>query len=226
MKLLFVENRAYMAENVLEILRANRFTVDSVPDGEQALALAGMERYDGIVLDVDLPKMGGLQVLKSIREAGNSTPVMLLGANASAQDRIRGLDMGADDFVLKPYDLEEVMARLRAMIRRKDVYNPEKMTFGNMVLDRRNYTLTADNKSLVLPRIEYLLMELFMGNTGMWLATEIILNKVWGNGTDTDMNTVWVYMSYLRRRLKEVGANVRLVARRNSGYMLERIEES
>ncbi len=225
MKLLYAENPKEMPENVVEDLRACRFTVDVAADGDEALAFAQAERYDGIVLDISLPKLGGLEILKRLRAEGIHTPVMLLGANVGPADRIRGLELGADDYVTKPYDFGETVARIRAMMRRKEVYNPEDMVFGNMVLDRRDYTLTTDANFVVLPRIEYLLMELLMDNTGRWLATETILNKVWGYSTDTDMNTVWVYMSYLRRRLREVEANVQLVARRNSGYMLQLIEE-
>lgn len=221
MKLLFAEDEISMSEAVVDILTYHNYMVDAVYDGEEALHYAHLEQYDGIILDIMMPKMDGLQVLQTLRREGINTPVLLLTAKAEVEDRIRGLDMGADDYLPKPFAMGELLARVRAMLRRKENYTPDLLMCGNLRLDRRNFSLSVEGKSVVLPKQEYKMMELLMMNQGIYLSTEDLLVKVWGYNTDADVGAVWVYVSYLRKRLATLGANVELRAKRSIGYSLE-----
>ena len=137
------------------------------------------------------------------------------------EDRIEGLDLGADDYLAKPFAMGELLARIRAMLRRGNDFTPDLLTSGNLTLDRRSYTLSVGEQSLVLPKLEFQLMELFLLNKGIYLSTEDLLVKVWGYDTDTEIGAVWVYISYLRKKLSSLGANVVIKAKRNIGYVLE-----
>lgn len=224
MKLLYAEDEFSMSEAVVDILTYHKYIVDAVYDGEEALAFAENEIYDGIILDIMMPKMNGIEVLQRIRRAGNKTPVLLLTAKAEISDRIEGLDSGADDYLPKPFDMGELLARVRAMLRRKENFTPDVLTMGNVTLNMQSYELRAGNQSVVLPKLEYQVMELLMLNHGIYLSSETILIKVWGYDTDTEIGTVWVYISYLRRRLASLDANIRISAKRNTGYLLEEIK--
>ncbi len=221
MKLLYAEDEISMSEAVVDILTYHKYIVDAVYDGEDALTYAGAEDYDGIVLDIMMPKIDGLEVLKRLRKAGNKTPVLLLTAKTQVEDRIAGLDLGADDYLPKPFAMGELLARIRAMLRRKDTFTPDIITFGNVSLNLQSYELCCNGKSIILPRIEYQIMEILMCNKGMFLSAETLLTKVWGYDTDTDMGIVWVYISYLRKKLASLDSNVTITAKRNIGYILE-----
>jgi len=224
MKLLYAEDEISMSEAVVDILTYHKYTVDAVYDGEEAVAFAEADHYDGIILDIMMPKMNGIEVLKTLRERGNNTPVLLLTAKAEIEDRIIGLDMGADDYLPKPFAMGELIARVRAMLRRKETYTPDVLCFGNITLNRQNYELCGNGQSFTLPKLEYQLMELLMLNKGIYLSTEDLLVKVWGYDTDAELGTVWVYLSYLRKRLSALNSNVVIKAKRNIGYTLE-VEE-
>ncbi len=221
MKLLYAEDEPAMAEAVSDILEYHHFTVDTVYDGAEALAYAREEHYDGIILDVMMPKMDGFSVLRELREAGDRTPILLLTAKAEVEDRITGLDLGADDYLPKPFATGELLARVRAMLRRREDYTPDILRFGDLSLNTSNAELQCGGKSLVLPKLEFKLMELLMNNQGICLSTEDILTKVWGYETDADIGVVWVYLSYLRKRLAALGSAVEIRARRGVGYTLE-----
>ncbi len=221
MKLLYAEDEISMSEAVVDILTYHKYIVDVVYDGEEALAYAQAEEYDGIILDIMMPKLSGLEVLRKLRHAGNKTPVLLLTAKAEIEDRIEGLDLGADDYLPKPFAMGEMLARIRAMLRRKENYTPEILTLGNISLNMQSYALYSNGRSFVLPKLEYQLMELLMLNKGIYLSSETLLTKVWGYDTDTELGTVWVYISYLRKKLAALGANVVITAKRNAGYTLE-----
>lgn len=221
MKLLYAEDEISMSEAVVDILTYHNYTVDAVYDGAEALAYAQMEAYDGIILDVMMPKLNGIEVLKRLRQAGNTTPVLLLTAKAEIADRIEGLDTGADDYLPKPFDMGELLARIRAMLRRREHFTPNILTLGNVSLNMQSKTLYVEKAGVVLSKLEYQLMELLMLNQGIFLSTQTILVKVWGYDTETDLGTVWVYISYLRKRLAALGANISIVAKRNVGYTLE-----
>ena len=193
----------------------------AVYDGEEALAYARTGEYDGIILDIMMPKPDGLEVLGRLRREGFRTPVLLLTAKSETEDQIKGLDLGADDYLPKPFSMNLLLARVRAMLRRREEYTPDILTCGNISLNRQSYELAGEGGVQVLPRLEYQLMELLMLNQGICLSTETLLVKVWGYDTETEPGTVWVYISYLRRRLAALKANVVVTARRGVGYTLE-----
>lgn len=221
MKLLYAEDERSLSEAVVDVLEYHKYKVDAVYDGQDALDYAMNDQYDGIILDVMMPKRSGFEVLKALRAAGNKTPILLLTARAEVEDRIEGLDLGADDYLAKPFAMGELLARIRAMLRRREDFTPDLLTMGNLSLDRQSYTLGVEDKRLLLPKLEYQLMELFMLNRGVYLSTEDILVKVWGYDTEAEIGIVWVYISYLRKKLASLGANVLIKAKRNIGYTLE-----
>lgn len=224
MKLLYAEDEISMSEAVVDILTYHKYSVDAVYDGADALAYAEAEQYDGIILDIMMPKMSGLDVLKQLRKKGNNTPILLLTAKVEIEDRIQGLDMGADDYLPKPFAMGELLARVRAMLRRKETFTPDILKVGNLSLNMQSYELSCNGQSFVLPKLEYQLIELLILNKGIYLSTENLLTKVWGYDTDAELGTVWVYISYLRKRLTALSANVVIRAKRNVGYTLE-VEE-
>lgn len=221
MKLLYAEDEPSMSEAVVDILTYHKYTVDAVYNGEDALAYAQDQQYDGIILDIMMPKLSGLEVLERLRKNGIHTPILLLTAKAEIEDRIQGLDMGADDYLPKPFAMGELLARVRAMLRRKENFTPDILKVGNLCLNMQSYELSCNGQSFVLPKLEYQLMELLMLNKGIYLSTEDLLTKVWGYDTDAELGTVWVYISYLRKRLMALSANVVIRAKRNVGYTLE-----
>lgn len=221
MKLLYAEDEISMSEAIVDILEYHNYIVDAVYDGDAALEYARSEQYDGIILDIMMPYRSGLEVLKMLRREGRRTPVLLLTARSEVEDRITGLDSGADDYLPKPFDMGELLARVRAMLRRKEDYTPSVLTFGNISLDSRSFELKGKEGSVFLPKLEYQLMELLMLNKGIYLSTEDILVKVWGYDTDVEIGVVWVYISYLRKKLAELNADIVIKAKRNIGYTLE-----
>ncbi|MGN1399766.1 MAG: response regulator transcription factor [Erysipelotrichaceae bacterium] len=224
MKLLYAEDEKSMSEAVVDILTYHKYIVDAVYDGEEALDYALAEQYDGIILDVMMPKKDGFEVLKTLRQKGVNTPVLLLTAKSEVEDRIAGLDMGADDYLPKPFAMGELLARVRAMLRRKETFTPDILKCGNISLNMQSYELSNGKQAFVLPKLEYQLMEIFMFNRGIYLSSEDLLIKVWGYDTDAELGTVWVYISYLRKRLTALDANIAITAKRNVGYTLEVVQ--
>ena len=220
MRLLYAEDERQMSEAVVDVLTFHKYTVDAVYDGEEALDFIKSEHYDGIILDVMMPKMDGVEVLKKLRAMGIKTPVMMLTAKDAIEDRITGLDSGADDYLSKPFAMGEFLARVRAMLRRREEYSPAIMTLGNVSLNTASYELSTPTAHHALSKIEYQLMELLMLNKGIYLSTDDLLTKVWGYESDAEIGVVWVYISYLRKKLVQMEANVEIYAKRNIGYML------
>ena len=225
MKLLYAEDERAMSEAVTDILSYHKYSVDAVYDGQDALDYARNEQYDGIILDVMMPKMSGFEVLRQLRAEGINTPVLLLTAKAEVEDRIEGLDLGADDYLPKPFAMGELLARVRAMLRRREDFTPNILKVGDLRLNQQSAELSCGEKSVVLPKLEYKLMELLMLNRGICLSTEDMLVKVWGYDTDSDLGVVWVYISYLRKRLAALGSGVEIKARRGVGYLLSAGDE-
>ena len=221
MKLLYAEDEVSMSEAVVDILTYHKYIVDAVYDGAEALAYAQAETYDGIILDIMMPKLSGLEVLRQLRSGGCRTPILLLTAKAEVEDQIQGLDLGADDYLPKPFPMDLLLARVRAMLRRREAFTPTALTCGNLSLNQQSCELSANGRSFVLPRLEYQLMELLLLNKGIYLSTEDLLVKVWGYDTEAELGTVWVYISYLRKRLSALDANVAITAKRGVGYILE-----
>ena len=221
MKLLYAEDERSLSEAVVDVLEYHKYKVDAVYDGQDALDYAENDQYDGIILDVMMPRKSGFEVLQALRAKGDRTPILLLTAKAEVEDRIQGLDLGADDYLPKPFAMGELLARIRAMLRRREEFTPDLLTMGNLSLDRQSYQLCVGENRLLLPKLEFQMMELFLLNRGIYLSTEDILVKVWGYDTDAEIGIVWVYISYLRKKLASLGANVALKAKRNIGYTLE-----
>ena len=221
MKLLYAEDERSLSEAVVDVLEFHKYKVDAVYDGQEALDYAQNDSYDGIILDVMMPRRDGFEVLRTLRAAGNKTTILLLTAKSEVEDRIQGLDLGADDYLPKPFAMGELLARVRAMLRRREDFTPDLLTMGNLSLDRQSYTLCVGAEKLLLPKLEFRMMELFLLNRGIYLSTEDILVKVWGYDTEAEIGIVWVYISYLRKKLSSLGANVVIKAKRNIGYTLE-----
>ena len=224
MRLLYAEDEVSMSEAVTEILTYHKYTVDAVYDGEEALQYAMTDNYDGIILDIMMPKLNGIEVLSRLRDSGCKTPILLLTAKSAVDDRIKGLNMGADDYLSKPFVMGELLARIRAMLRRREDFTPDIVRCGNVYLNMQSFELGTDAQSFTLPKIEYKIMELLMLNKGIYVSAEDMLIKVWGYDTDADTNNVWVYISYLRKRLVALNATVEIKAKRDVGYTLEVIE--
>lgn len=221
MKLLYAEDEKSMSDAIVDILEYHNYSVDAVYDGKDALDYARLGDYDGIILDIMMPKMDGIEVLRTLRAEGCKTPVLLLTAKAEIEDRIAGLDAGADDYLPKPFAMGELLARIRAMLRRREEFTPDILRCGNISLNRQSYVLSCGEESVLLPRLEFKMMELFMLNQGIFFSTEDILEKVWGYDTDAEIGIVWVYISYLRKKLAALNANAEIKAKRNIGYTLE-----
>ena len=224
MKLLFAEDEVGMSEAVTDILTYHHYMVDAVYDGEEALDYAREETYDGIILDIMMPKKNGFEVLEELRREGCRTPILLLTAKGEVEDRIRGLDLGADDYLPKPFAMDELLARVRAMLRRRETFVPDILTCGDVSLNLQSYELSGNGKSFVLPKLEYRMMEVLMQNQRRYLSSEDLLVKVWGYDTEAEVGTVWVYISYLRKRLEALSGQVKIKVKRNIGYTLEAVE--
>lgn len=221
MKLLYAEDEPALSEAVVDYLTYHKYIVDAVYDGADAYDYAMSGEYDGIILDIMMPKRDGLDVLSELRRNGCRTPVLLLTAKTQVEDRIRGLDSGADDYLPKPFDMGELLARIRAMLRRREEYHPDLIRFGDLVLNMQSGEISVGDTSFLLPKQEYRLMEQLMLNHMMYLSTEDLLTKAWGYNTETDINSVWLYISYLRKRLTAMESKVEIVSKRNIGYKLE-----
>ena len=221
MKLLYAEDERSLSEAVVDILTYHKYIVDAVYDGEDAYAYALSGNYDGVILDVMMPGRDGIDVLSALRKNGYKAPILLLTAKTQVEDRIRGLDAGADDYLPKPFDMGELLARVRAMLRRREEFHPDLLSFGDLTLNIQSSTLGCREMEFVLPKQEYRLMEQLMANHNIFLSTEDLLVKAWGYDAETDINSVWLYISYLRKRLAAMNSSVRIVSKRNIGYRLE-----
>ena len=221
MRLLFAEDEKSLSRAVCEILKKNNYSVDPVYDGRDALDYLVAGEYDGAILDVMMPGMDGFEVLRAARAQGVKTPVLMLTARAEVDDKVLGLDSGANDYLTKPFATKELLARIRAMTRQAAVQADAVLRFGNLSLNQATLELKGPEGSFRLGGKEYQLMELLMANAGRIIPTERILERVWGYDTDTDISVIWVYISYLRKKLTAVGADVVIKATRNAGYSLE-----
>lgn len=222
MKLLYAEDEHGLSEAVVDILTYYKYQVDAVDNGTDAYDYAKAEHYDGIILDVMMPGMSGLEVLQKLRQEGSRTPIMLLTAKVEVEDRVTGLDLGADDYLPKPFAMKELLARVRAMLRRREEYTPNVLTCGDLALNQQDYTLSSPIDSVVLPKLEYRMMEALMLHQDGYLSTEELLTKVWGYDTEAEPGAVWVYLSYLRKRFTALQSKVTIQAKRGVGYRLDK----
>lgn len=221
MRILVVEDEIHLAEALVQMLKKNNYTVDSVYNGEDGYDYAMSNIYDVIVLDLMLPKMDGITVMKNMRKYGNDTLVIMLTAKGEISDKVRGLDSGADDYLAKPFNTEELLARIRALGRRRGEIIPDKgMTFGDIELDPANMRLSCGVKDINLTHKESELLEYLIANKNAVLSKDMIIEKLWGFESEAEANHVEVYISFLRKKLKYVGSQVSIVTVRGVGYSL------
>ena len=221
MRLLYAEDETSLARAVSTILVKNNYAVDLVYDGESALDYLETGNYDGAILDVMMPKLDGFEVLRRMRARGDSTPVLLLTARSGIDDRVSGLDSGANDYLTKPFDMKELLARIRAMTRVRSVQADKTISFGSVTLDCASYDLSGPCGSGKLAGKEFQMMEMLMRDPRKLISTETFMDRIWGYDSECDLNSVWVYVSTLRKKLKGIGADIEIKARRGVGYYLE-----
>ena len=223
MKLLLAEDEQSLSRAVVKILEKNKYTVEAVYDGEDALAYLEMGEYDAAILDIMMPKMDGISVLKKLRAMGNPIPILMLTAKSEIDDKVLGLDSGANDYLTKPFDTKELLARIRAMTRTQTAPD-NKMSFGNIALDRATFELASPTGSFRLANKEFQMMEILMSHPQHVISTERLMERIWGYEADVEINVVWVYISYLRKKLAALHADIQIKAMRNSGYSLEKLQ--
>jgi two-component system response regulator ArlR len=222
MKILMVEDQKYMAEAIAAVLKKNNYSVDLAYDGEYGLYCGLSGIYDIIILDIMLPKMDGISILKELRKNNIATPVILLTAKGETDDKVRGLDSGADDYLPKPFKTEELLARLRALGRRKsELYNNSILQYGNIELNPHTLTLTCQDRSFNLTLKECQLLELLIGNKNNIISKDSIIEKLWGFDTEAEDNHVEVYISFLRKKLFHMKSNIYIQTVRGAGYVLK-----
>jgi DNA-binding response OmpR family regulator len=220
MKLLVVEDDRMFSELVRRALVEEGYTVDVAADGEQAEALAFLNDYDGIVLDLVLPRKSGLQLLQQLRREGYDTPTLILTGRRSKEDVVRGLDIGADDYLTKPFDLDELKARVRALVRRGGARQSDQVSAGGVVLERRKHRATVDGRAIRMTPREFALLEFLMMRTEEVVTRTELLEKVWDAHSDPQSNVVDVHVARLRAKLREAGAGVTVDTVRGVGFVL------
>ena len=221
MRLLLAEDEKELAKALTVILSHNNYSVDAVHNGEDALWYLQNGDYDGAILDIMMPKLDGLSVLRKIREDGNCLPVLILTAKSDIDDRVEGLDAGADDYLTKPFAMKELLARVRAMLRRRTESVDTKLVFGDITLELATSILFCGNEKIRLTNKEFQMLEMLITADGGIISVDRFMDKIWGYDSDTEQNVVWVYISYLRRKLEGLGSTVVIEAHRNLGYSLE-----
>ena len=223
MRILLAEDERSLARALVKIFEKNNYSADAVYNGADALQYLESGNYDVAVMDVMMPKMDGITALKQLRASGNRTPVLLLTAKAEIEDKVLGLDSGANYYLTKPFDTKELLAAIRAITRTPDAVD-SRLTFGNITLDRSTFELSSPHGSFRLANKEFQMMEVFMSNPHRILPAERFMEKIWGYDNDAEINVVWVYVSYLRKKLTALHANVTIRSIRNAGYALEETE--
>ncbi len=223
MKILIVEDDKDISKAIVKVLKLENYQVEAVYDGMMALDYLDYEEYDGVILDIMMPKLDGVCVVKEMRKRGDKTPVIMLTAKSEVSDKVTGLDAGADDYLTKPFSMKELLARVRAITRRK---NSEIATFSfeNLILNNQNYELSYNGKNVRLSSKEYQVMELLINHPNKLISTETLMDKIWGYDSEAEINVVWVYISALRKKLQTIDSLISISAVRGVGYKLEKIE--
>lgn len=221
MRLLLAEDEKALSKAMATILERNKYSVDVACDGQEALEYLEAGNYDGVILDIMMPKVDGITVLRTIRKKGNLIPVLLLTAKSEVDDKVLGLDAGANDYLTKPFHSRELLARIRAMTRTRTDQADSRLKMGNVTLDRATYELSTPTGSYRLANKEFQMMEMLMSNPKNPISSERFMEKIWGYDSEAEINVVWVYISYLRKKLSVLHANIQIKAQRNAGYTLE-----
>ncbi len=224
MRLLLAEDERALSKALTAILERNNYSVDAVYDGEAALAYLKADNYDGVILDIMMPKVDGITVLRELRNSGNRIPVLLLTAKSEIDDKVEGLDSGANDYLTKPFHTKELLARIRAMTRIQTVQSDSRLRMGNVTLNQATFELSTPSGSFRLANKEYQMLELLMNNPGNLITSERFMEKIWGYDSEAEINVVWVYISYLRKKLAALHADIEIKVTRNAGYSLEEIK--
>ncbi len=220
MRLLFAEDEKSLSRAITAILEKSHYSVDAVYDGEEALDYLDVGGYDAVILDIMMPKKDGLTVLKTMRARGDRTPVLLLTAKSEIDDKVTGLDAGANDYLTKPFNARELLARIRVLTRTETAAD-NRVRFGNLTLNRSSFELSSPAGSMTLANKEFQMMEMFMLHPNQLISADRFMETVWGYDSDAEINVVWVYLSYLRKKLARLEADVQIRAVRNAGYILE-----
>ena len=221
MRILVADDEQEMATVLQALLSRENYSVDVVYNGQDALDYGLSGNYDCLVLDIMMPGLDGVQVLRTLRTRGVSTPVLLLTARGQVEDRIAGLNSGADDYLPKPFHNGEFIARVRALTRRGREFTPSVLSVGNITLDCAAFELRQGERAVRLGSKEFQMLEMLMRQQGRPISTEQFMDRIWGYDSEAEINVVWAYISYLRRKLESVGANVSITAHRGQGYLLE-----
>lgn len=224
MRLLLAEDERSLSKAIITILEKNNYSADAVYDGEEALEYLKTGNYDGLILDIMMPKRDGMEVLKALRKKGDRIPVLILSAKSEIDDKVLGLDCGANDYLTKPFSSRELLARIRAMTRTQTDQPSSKLQFGNITLDRATFELSSPAGSFRLANKEFQMLELLMCNPRNLISTERLMERIWGYDSEAEINVVWVYVSYLRKKLTALHADIQIKAKRNAGYSLEEIK--
>lgn len=225
MRLLLAEDEKALSNALVAILKHNNYSVDAVYNGRDALDYLLCGSYDGAILDIMMPKMDGISVLKAFREKNRTTPVLLLTAKTEIDDKVLGLDSGADDYLGKPFDTKELLARLRAMLRRNGGEATNILAFSDLTLNLNSFVLSAPGGSFRLGNKEFQMLEMLMQASGSVISAERFMERIWGYDSDTEITVVWTYVSYLRKKLSAITEKARIKAIRNVGYVLEKIDD-
>lgn len=221
MRLLIAEDDPKLLKTLVHLFELNHYLVDGVSNGADALEYALSGEYDGLVFDIMMPEIDGISVIKSIRRSGITAPALFLSARTETYQKIEGLDAGADDYLPKPFATSELLARVRAMLRRKDNYTPDLLSFGSLKLNRSTYEISFNGELLSLSGKEFQVFEMLMQKPNMIVSTEQIVTHIWGWDTSVDTSVVWVHISNIRKKLEALDAPVRIRFVRNAGYVLE-----
>lgn len=224
MRILLAEDERALSRAIVKIFERNNYSIDAVYDGREALDYLEAGNYDCAVLDIMMPEVDGITVLRKIRAAGSRLPVLMLTAKSEIDDKVLGLDSGADYYLTKPFDARELLAAVRAITRASSEIDT-KLSLGNITLDRASFELASPSGSIKLANKEFQMLEMLMSSPKNVISVDAFMDRIWGYDSDTENNVIWVYISYLRKKLSSLGANVRIRALRNAGYTLEITED-
>ena len=224
MRLLVAEDDPKLLKTLVHLFELNNYIVDGVDNGKDAFEYASTNEYDGLIFDIMMPYMDGVTVLKELRENNITTPTLFLTAKTEVYQRVEGLDAGADDYLAKPFSTQELLARIRAMLRRKDNFIPDILSYNNVQLNRSTYELCYNNKTQPLSGKEFQVMEMLMQKKSIITSTEQFIVHIWGWESNVDTSVIWVHISNIRKKIEALNAPINIKFIRNAGYILEELQ--